>query len=117
MSSSKSENTRMVRRALLEQRADNAQADILSAKLDAIGESRGDIAPAAGEKSSSVKQSSLIQELDKCRKEHARLSVMLSDIFDKLEQSQLSLGAKKLKKTKKKKRSKRSSRSKKSRRR
>ena len=48
MSSSKSENTRMVRRALLEQRADNAQADILSAKLDAIGESRGDIAPAAG---------------------------------------------------------------------
>ena len=42
---------------------------------------------------------------------------MLSDIFDKLEQNQLSLGAKKLKKTKKKKRSKRSSRSKKSRRR
>ena len=109
----KMENIRKVKKELLLQKADRAAADILDSKLTAIQEgSRRDIAPAAGEMTSVMRQRDALQELSKCREEFAKLrelvesrSSMLSTALDVIEQNGLTIptGAKKFKKTKKKK--------------
>ena len=114
-SETKMRNMRKVKKELLLQKADRAAADILDSKLTAIQEgSRRDIAPAAGEMTSVMRQRDALQELSKCRAENAQLknllekrSRMLSTSITVMEQNGIRIpaGAKKFKKTMKKKKS------------
>ena len=109
----KMKNIKKVRKQLLDEQADSILPDVLDSRLSAIQEgSRRDIAPAAGEMTSVMRQRDAIQELSKCREEFAKLrelvesrSSMLSSALDVIEQNGLTIptGAKKFKKTKKKK--------------
>tara|TARA_B100000902_G_scaffold389591_1_gene436997 strand:- start:21 stop:467 length:447 start_codon:yes stop_codon:yes gene_type:complete len=111
------DNTKAVLNQHLLQMADDTEAAILSSRLDAISESRQDIAPAAGERSTAVVQRDVMQELRRCRAEHEKLrrdlatsldvidkrNGMLSAALDTIQQNGLTIptGAKKFKKIKK----------------
>lgn len=111
----KMRNIRKVKKELLLQKADRAAEDILDSKLSGLEQSRRrDIASAAGEMTSVMKQRGALQELSKCRAENAQLknllesrSRMLSTALDVIEQNGIRIpaGAKKFKKTMKKKKS------------
>ena len=106
-------NTKKVKQQLLNEQADSILPDVLDTRLSAIGEGRRrDIVPAAGEKTSSMRQRDVLQELSRCRAEFAQLreliekrSNMLSSALDVIEQNGLTIptGAKKFKKSIKKK--------------
>ena len=109
----KMKNIKKVKQQLLNEQADSILPDVLNDRLHAIQEgSRRDIAPAAGEMTSVMRQRDALQELSKCREEFAKLrelverrNSMLSTALNVIEQNGLTIptGAKKLKKTKKKK--------------
>ena len=109
----KMKNIKKVKQQLLNEQADSILPDVLNDRLHAIQEgSRRDIAPAAGEMTSVMRQRDALQELSKCREEFAKLrelvesrSSMLSSALDVIEQNGLTIptGAKKFNKTKKKK--------------
>ena len=106
-------NTKKVRKQLLDEQADSILPAVLDSRLSAIEQgSRRDIAPAAGERTSAMRQRDALEELSRCRAEFAQLrelvesrSSMLSSALDVIEQNGLTIptGAKKFKKSIKKK--------------
>jgi len=105
----KMKNIKKVRKQLLDQRDDSIMPDVLDSRLSSIGEGRRrDIAPAAGEMTSTMRQRDALHELSRCRAEFTQLrkliesrSNMLSSALDVIEQNGLTIptGAKKFKKS------------------